>query len=66
MFVGNLDVKDKAIRGSTEKAVLAYSIHLSELILDREEVLSLTIKSIYEKPSLITPPHSLQSFLIKS
>lgn len=34
-FVRNLDTSDNAIRGSTEKAVLTYSIHLSELILSR-------------------------------
>lgn len=32
---------DRAIRGSTEKAVLAYSIHFSELIFCREDVVSL-------------------------
>lgn len=41
VFVGNLFAKDKAIRGSTEKAVLAYSIHFSELIFCLEVEVSL-------------------------
>ena len=48
MFDGNLEAKEKAIRGSTEKAVLAYSIHFSELILGREDVLSLNISWKYK------------------
>jgi hypothetical protein len=48
MFVGNLEAKEKAILGSTENAVLAYSIHFSELILSREYVLSLKSKWKYK------------------
>lgn len=43
-FAGNLDAKDRAILGSTENAVLAYSTHFSELILGREDILSLNKK----------------------
>lgn len=43
--MGNLEAKDKAILGSTAKAVLAYSVHLSELTLGRKDGFSLQYKN---------------------
>lgn len=49
IFAGNLEANDIAIRGSTEKAVLAYSVHFSELIFSREYGLSLYISCNLEE-----------------